>query len=57
MTQRFSLYQDLSVRKLTMKRALMSAPDAAWCYRPKKGKYRRRTDVPISKPAKGKYRR
>jgi len=29
-----------------MRRAVMSAADLAWFYRPKKGKYRRRTPVP-----------
>jgi hypothetical protein len=33
-----------------MKRAMMSPSDEAWCYRPKRGKYRSRTDVPIGKP-------
>jgi hypothetical protein len=37
-----------------MKRALMSSADTAWYYRHRKGKYRRRTDVPISKARKGK---
>jgi hypothetical protein len=40
-----------------MKRAMMSLADGAWYYRPKRGKYRRRTDVPIGKPVKGKRRR
>jgi hypothetical protein len=40
-----------------MRKALMSAPDEAWYYRHKKGKYRRRTDVRIGKPLKGKRRR
>jgi hypothetical protein len=40
-----------------MKRAMMSPADAAWYYRHKRGKYRRRTDTPISKPVKGKYSR
>jgi hypothetical protein len=39
-----------------MKRAMMSPADTAWYYRLKKGKYRRRTDVPIGKPVKGKRR-
>jgi hypothetical protein len=33
-----------------MKRALMAPHDLAWYYRPKRGKYRRRTDVPATKP-------
>jgi hypothetical protein len=37
-----------------MRKALMSAPDEAWYYRPKRGKYRRRTNVRIGKPRKGK---
>jgi len=40
-----------------MKRAMMSPPDTAWYYRAKKGKYRRRTDGPIGKPKRDKYRR
>jgi hypothetical protein len=40
-----------------MRRANMSAADGAWHYRPKKGKYRRRTDVRIGKPVKGKHRK
>jgi hypothetical protein len=40
-----------------MRRATMAALDHAHFYRPKKGKYRRRTDVPIAKPVKGKYRK
>jgi len=40
-----------------MRKALMSAPDEAWYYRLKRGKYRRRTDVRIGKPQKGKRRR
>ena len=40
-----------------MRRAAMSAADLSSFYRCKKGKYRRRTDVPIAKPAKGKYRK
>ena len=40
-----------------MRKAVMSAPDEAWYYRPKRGKYRRRTDVRIGKPLKGKRRR
>jgi hypothetical protein len=40
-----------------MKRAMMSPADTAWYYRHKKGQYRRRTDVPIGKPVKGKRRR
>jgi len=39
-------------------RAVMSPPDTAWYDRPKKGRHhRRRTDVPIGKPKRGKYRR
>ena len=40
-----------------MKHALMAPHDIAWYYRPKHGKYRRRTDVRIGKPRKGKRRR
>jgi hypothetical protein len=40
-----------------MKHAMMSPADKACHYRHRKGKYRRRTDVPISKPTKGKRRR
>jgi hypothetical protein len=40
-----------------MRRAVMSAADLAWFYRHKKGKYRRPTPVPATKPAKGKYRK
>ena len=40
-----------------MRRASMAAADAANFYRPKKGKRRRRTDVPATKPVKGKYRK
>jgi hypothetical protein len=40
-----------------MRRATMAASHLASFYRPKKGKYRRRTDVPIAKPVKGKYRK
>jgi hypothetical protein len=36
-----------------MKHALMAPHDLAWYYRPKRGKYRRRTDVPATKPKKG----
>jgi hypothetical protein len=39
-----------------MKRAAMSPADEAWYYRLKRGRYRRRTDVPIEKPVKGKRR-
>jgi hypothetical protein len=39
-----------------MRRATMATSDLSNFYRPKKGKYRRRTDVPIAKPVKGKYR-
>jgi hypothetical protein len=28
----------------------MAPHDLAWYYRPKRGKYRRRTDVPATKP-------
>jgi hypothetical protein len=40
-----------------MRRATMATSDLSNFYRPKKGKYRRRTDVPIAKPVKGKYRK
>jgi hypothetical protein len=40
-----------------MRRAVMSAADLAWFYRPKKGKYRRRTPVPAAKLVKGTYRK
>jgi len=40
-----------------MRRATMAASDRSTFYRPKKGKYRRRTDVRIGKPIKGKYRK
>jgi hypothetical protein len=43
-----------------MRHATMSASYTAWFYRYKKGKYRRRTDVRMSrnsKPIKGKYRK
>jgi hypothetical protein len=39
-----------------MKHALMAPHDLAWYYRPKRGKYRRRTDVPAAKPKKGSRR-
>ena len=35
-----------------MRHALMAPHDVAWYYRPKRGKYRRRTDVPATKPKK-----
>jgi hypothetical protein len=40
-----------------MRRATMAASDLSNFYRLKKGKYRRRTVVPIAKPVKGKYRK
>lgn len=40
-----------------MRRATMAASDHSVFYRPKKGRYRRRTDVRIGKPIKGKYRK
>jgi hypothetical protein len=40
-----------------MRRATMAASDLSTFYRPRKGKYRRRTDVPIAKSLKGKYRK
>jgi hypothetical protein len=40
-----------------MRRARMAASDLSNFYRLKKGKYRRRTDVRIGKPVKGKYRK
>jgi hypothetical protein len=40
-----------------MRRARMAASDLSTFYRPKKGKYRHRTDVRIGKPVKGKYRK
>jgi hypothetical protein len=40
-----------------MKKAVMTPSDEAWYYRHKKGKYRRRTDVRIGKPVKGKRRK
>jgi hypothetical protein len=40
-----------------MRRATMAASDLSNLYRLKKGKYSRRTDVPIAKPVKGKYRK
>jgi hypothetical protein len=39
-----------------MKHALMAPHDLAWYYRPKRGKYRRRTEVPATKPKKGNRR-
>jgi hypothetical protein len=44
-------------RNLKMRRANMSAADTAWFYRPKKGKYRRRSPVPATKLVKGRYKR
>jgi hypothetical protein len=35
----------------------MSAADTAWFYRPKKGKYGRRSPAPATKAVKGKYRK
>jgi hypothetical protein len=40
-----------------MRKAVMSAADLACFYRPKKGKYRRRTPVPATRLVKGKYRK
>jgi hypothetical protein len=40
-----------------MRKAPMAASDLSNFYRPKKGKYRRRTDVPIAKPVKGKHKK
>jgi len=40
-----------------MRRATMAAADRSNFYRPKKGKYRRRTDVRIGKPVKGKHKK
>jgi hypothetical protein len=40
-----------------MRRATMATYDLSNFYRPKKGKYRRRTDVPIAELVKGKYRK
>jgi hypothetical protein len=34
----------------------MSAADAAWFYKPKRGRYRRRSAVRATKIRKGKYR-
>ena len=39
---------------IIMKRALMMPSDIARYNRARKGRYRRRTDVPIGKPVKGK---
>ena len=39
-----------------MRRATMSAADTAWFYRPKKGKYRRRSPVPATKAVKANAR-
>ena len=39
-----------------MRHALMAPHDLAWCYRPKRGKYRRRTDAPATKPERGNRR-
>jgi hypothetical protein len=36
-----------------MRRATMAASDLSTFYRPRKGKYRRRTDGPIAKSLKG----
>jgi len=44
-------------RSLKMRRATMAAADRSTFYRPKKGKYRRRTDVRIGKPVKGKHKK
>jgi hypothetical protein len=38
-----------------MRRANMSAVDTAWFYRLKKGKYRRCSPVPATKPVKAKF--
>jgi hypothetical protein len=40
-----------------MIKAMKSSVNEAWSHRLKKGKYRRRTDVRIGKPRKGKRRR
>ena len=40
-----------------VRKATRSASDEAWYYRLKRGKYRRRTDVRIGKPRKGKRRK
>ena len=40
-----------------MRKAMIMPSDTAWCYSVKRGKYRRRTDVRIGKPVKGKRRR
>jgi hypothetical protein len=40
-----------------MRRTTMAASDTACFHRPKKGKYRRRSDVRIGKPVKGQYRK
>jgi hypothetical protein len=40
-----------------MRRACTAAAHTASFCRPKKGKYRRRTDLRIDKPVKGKYRK
>jgi hypothetical protein len=39
-----------------MRHALMAPHDLAWYYRPKRGKYRRRTDAPATKPKRGNRR-
>jgi hypothetical protein len=39
-----------------MKHALMAPHDLASYYQPKRGKYRRRTDVPVTKPKKSNRR-
>jgi hypothetical protein len=40
-----------------MRRARTATSDLSTFYRPKKGKYRRRTDVRIGKPVKGKHKK
>jgi len=40
-----------------MRRACMSAAATASFYRPKKGKYRHRTPVRVTKAVKGRYRK
>jgi hypothetical protein len=35
----------------------MTPSDEAWYYKLKRGKYRHRTDVPIGKPVKRKWRK
>jgi hypothetical protein len=45
-----------AAKEHTLRHALMAPHDLAWYYRPKRAKYRRRTDVPATKPKKGNRR-